>query len=516
MPPQSVENLELLLEVGRLLSSKLDLPELLHTVMQLAARVVNAETASLLLVDPRTEELYFDVALGLDPELSKTRIRMGEGIAGAVAKEGHPLIINDVSKDPRWSASMDRRSGFVTRSILAAPILLKGRRIGVVEAINQVDGAFTDAHLRLFEAFASQAAVAIENARLFASLREEKAKLSAVFSEMKDAAVLLETDGRLLLANESAKKLFLVGGKEPKTVQEASAALEFRPPLPELLKASSPVRFEASRRSPFFALAGTVSPVRAASGGGLGRLVMIFRDETEERRQEALKRNFLSLISHKLKTPLASVTGYSQLLLEEARKAGEQGMRLKALESINTQGTKLAALVEKLLDYTVLEDIDGAALSRESFPIDDAIKAAVSSLGPWLEEKKGTVLTAPGSGINVSGDRHLISAVIANLIENGIKFSAKEPRKVAVWPASKNGSVEVYIKDEGVGIPPEEQDRIFGKFYQIESSFTGQVEGWGLGLAFARKVVEKHEGRILLESRLGAGTTVIVRLPAAG
>ena len=132
---RQAEHFELLLEVGRLLSSKIELDELLTSVMQLAARVVDAETASLLLVDEATNELYFHVALGLDPNLAKVRLKMGVGIAGATAQSAEPMIINDVRKDPRWSSKMDKDSGFVTRSILAAPILLKGRCIGVVEAI---------------------------------------------------------------------------------------------------------------------------------------------------------------------------------------------------------------------------------------------------------------------------------------------------------------------------------------------------------------------------------------------
>jgi len=186
------EHFELLLEAGRLLSSKLDLQDLLTTVMQLAAKVVDAETASLLLVDLNTDELYFHVALGLPPELADIRLKMGEGICGAVAASGQPLIINDVHKDPRWSSKVDQDSGFATRSILATPILVKGRCIGVVEAINRNAGDFSAEDLRIFEAFASQAGVAIENARLFASLQEERAKLSTVFNEMRDAALLAD------------------------------------------------------------------------------------------------------------------------------------------------------------------------------------------------------------------------------------------------------------------------------------------------------------------------------------
>src|ERR1700722_1253175 len=169
MVSRDAQRLELLLEVARLLSSKLELSELLTTVLELASKVVDAETASLLLLDEATQELYFDVALGLGEEASKVRLKLGQGVAGAVAQSRKPETINDVRADPRWSPKMDEQTGFVTRSILAAPILLKGRLLGVIEAINRRGGPFEAGDTEAFEAFASQAGVAIDNARLFAS-----------------------------------------------------------------------------------------------------------------------------------------------------------------------------------------------------------------------------------------------------------------------------------------------------------------------------------------------------------
>ena len=115
MSQEEARTLELLLEVGQLLSSKLEVGELLTTVLGLSTRVVGAESASLLLVDEKTQELYFDVALGLGAEAAKVRLKAGQGIAGAVAANRKAEIINDVRADPRWSPAMDEQSGFITR-----------------------------------------------------------------------------------------------------------------------------------------------------------------------------------------------------------------------------------------------------------------------------------------------------------------------------------------------------------------------------------------------------------------
>lgn len=501
------EALELLLEVGRLLSSKLDLPELLQTVLQLAARVVNAESASLLMVDERRNELYFDVALGLGEPASKIRLRLGEGIAGAVAQTLKPAIINDVTKDPRWSRQMDVASGFTTKSILAVPLTIKGKLIGVVEAINKRGGDFGDDDLRTFESFASQAAVAIENARLFTSLKDERFKLRTMFTEMADAAILAGPDGYILLANESARKLLGVGALPP-TLAEALGGLVVAPSLKEIVAAAqSSTPFTASRETPKpLVLAGHAT--RIDSGW-----LVVFRDETDTRQRERLKRTFLSLISHKLKTPLTSVVGFSEILVSEFKERPPQSPMLqKAAESVYTQGRKLEALVDKLLRYTTLDNPD-ATVELKPCRLDEVADDAAQALKDWLARREATVERAPSEPLFVVADRRQLTEAVKNVLENAVKFDSKPRPRVAVRVEKAGNEALLRIKDDGPGIPPEDQDKIFSRFHQIESFFTGQVDGWGLGLAYVKKVLESHGGRVELQSKLGEGTTVTLRLP---
>lgn len=514
------EDLEILLEAGNLLASKLDLRELLTTIMKLAARIVDAETGSLFLVDERTQELYFHVALGLPPEVAKIRLKMGQGIVGVTAQEGRPQIVNDVSKDPRWSKKVDKDSGFVTRSILAVPVLLKGRLIGVVEAINKVEGAFTPRDVRVFEAFAAQAAVAIDNSRLFASLSEEKAKLNTLFDEMTDAAVLCDGQGAVVLANGAARRFFPGGGGEGSTLEKAFAGLKVSPPASEILRApAGTVAFEAVRQAPqLLVLSGTASRLErsGAAGAGGSACVLVFRDVTEARREEGLKRSFLSLISHKLKTPLVSITGYGQLLDEEFR--GKAGAELAAMaaRTVSEQGTKLSELVDRLLDFTVLEGLDSAELSPRPVALGGLLRDTVSAMEPWLKAHEGEVEVSCGEGLEVHGDPNLLKEALRALIENAVKFTPRAPRPVFLAAArAPEGAVELQVRDTGSGIPPEERDKIFQKFYQIDASFTGQVEGWGLGLALVKAVVLKHGGTVRLDSPPGGGSAFILRLPAA-
>ena len=508
MATREAQRLELLLEVGRLLSSKLELAELLTTVLELASRVVEAETASLLLLDPKTNELYFDVALGMDPGASGVRLKLGQGIAGAVAQTRKPEIINEVRKDPRWSPKADEQSGFTTRSILAVPILLKGRLVGVVEAINKRAGPFDEGDLAAFEAFASQAGVAIDNARLFSSLRDEKFKLETVFAQMADGAALTDAEGRLILANEAAQKL--VGTGHP-DLASAFKSMELVPPLAALLAAEEPtVEFTATRAEPTLLIVwGRVT--KAALGDGEGRL-FVFRDETETRRQERMKRSFLSLISHKLKTPLASVIGFSDILLSEMEgDPNASPMSQKALKTINEQGVKVGDLVDKLVRYTTLESPDAAA-HREDVKVDEAVADALKALKDKIAAREAKVDYAP-SHLTLSADRSMFVEVVKNLVENALKFDTGPAPAVAVRVLAEDDWAALSVTDMGPGIPPEAQEAVFSRFHQVEKDFTGQQEGMGLGLPFVRKVAQLHGGHSSLRSTLGQGTTVTVTWP---
>ena len=506
MASGDAQRLELLLEVARLLSSKLELPELLTMVLELASRVVDAETASLLLLDEATEELYFDVALGLGDGLSKIRLKVGQGIAGTVAQTRRSEIINEVRSDPRWSPKMDEQTGFVTRSILAVPILLKGRLLGVVEAINRRGGPFGQGDVEAFEAFASQAGVAIDNARLFASLRDEKFKLATVFAQMHDGAILTDATGRVVLANEAAGRLL---GAEISDLGRALSGMVIAPPLAEML--ASPEKgdaFIATRNEPtLLVIAGRVT--RAPLAEGEGRL-FVFGDETEATRQERLKRSFLSLISHKLKTPLASVIGFSDILMDEMDEKTD-AMTMKAVKTINEQGLKVGELVDKLIRYTTLESPD-ASPNLADTSVDEAVQEALKDLEVKIAAKRAAVEYAP-TGLRLRVDRAMFVEVVKNLVENAFKFDPKPSPVVAVRVRCDDVLAALSVTDLGPGIPPEAQRAVFSRFHQVEKDFTGQQEGMGLGLPFVKKVAELHGGSATISSKLGMGTTVTVTWP---
>ena len=508
------------MNANRILASTLDIDQLLKVVLQLAAQVVEAETGSLLLLDEKTNELVFDIALGeAGKELKTIRLKMGEGIAGWVAQENKPLIVNDPSKDPRWTKKGDQKTKFVTRSILCVPMNYQKKLMGVVQAINRKgEKGFSEDDRELLEAFASQTAVAIQNARLFSSVREEKEKVETIFTQMTEGAVFVNAKGFLVLANPAALNILDIPDKDYTTANLLDVLKPFQTvPAVDLLKDSldSQVSFEATRTSgKTLNLSGLVKRIQSDRGVRTGYLI-VFRDVTAEKKEEKIKRDFLSLMSHKLKTPLVAITGYTPMLLEEEEVLAAQPFFKKALTAIHEQGMHLKLLVEKLISFSMVEAQD-LKLETKPYEVTRLIGDIVTAMTTYMGDQKAKVVLDPSvAGLPpVHVDYDKFREVMKGLIENAIKFNKSAEKRVEVTGRSIGARVYLSVKDNGVGIPGEELGKIFQKFYQIEESFTGQVEGAGLGLALVKRMVEMHGGKVSVESRIGQGSTFTVDFPA--
>ncbi len=168
-----LQALRRIIEITSLLNSTLNLDELLQLIMSSAAELLDAETSSLLLLDEEAGDLIIHVAIGEPGEqVEKQRVPAGQGIAGWVVERGEVAVVEDPKDDPRFYAGMDEASGFETRNILALPLKVRDRTVGVVEVINKREGAFTDIDQQLAGALANQAAIAIDNAQLYAKLAD--------------------------------------------------------------------------------------------------------------------------------------------------------------------------------------------------------------------------------------------------------------------------------------------------------------------------------------------------------
>ncbi|MBI2119040.1 MAG: GAF domain-containing protein [Elusimicrobia bacterium] len=513
----NLTDIENLLKANRILSSTLEIDKLLKVVLELAAEVVRAETGSLLILDEKTNELVFDVALGNAGQTLKTiRLKLGEGIAGWVAKENKPLIVNDPANDPRWTRRADDKTKFITRSILCVPMVHQGKILGVVQAINRKDSSgFSEEDRIVLEAFASQAGVALQNARLFSSLKQEKEKVETIFSEMSEGALLIEDKGNLLLCNPSGSRLLAINEEEKNNIWEIFKNFFLNPPLAQFIKSeSNHITFEATRKEgKSLILSGLMKKIISEKKELIGYLT-ILRDVTLEKKEEKLKRDFLSLMSHKLKTPLVAITGYTPMLLEDEELPKLQPYFKKAIEAIHNQGIHLKQLVEKLILFSLIE-AEELKLNKRQSEIKKIVLEVIAGMKTVLEEKKiNLVLDESLDRIPMMPlDQEKFKEVIKCLMENAIKFNPKNEKNITLSGMINSLEICISIRDNGAGIPSEEFDKIFQKFYQIEESFTGQVEGAGLGLALVKRLIEVHGGRVEVESKMGEGSVFIIHCP---
>ena len=181
---KKVAQFETLTEVGALLISTLDEKLVRTRAMGSITKLMAAEAGSLLLVDKKTDELYFEVALGeKGSEMKTVRLKIGEGVAGWVAKNGEPALIPDVTLDERFEARVDKKSRFITRNMLCVPVKIKDDTIGVLQAINKIGGVFTEEDMELFALFANEVAIALDNARLYREIRDTFYATSGALAE---------------------------------------------------------------------------------------------------------------------------------------------------------------------------------------------------------------------------------------------------------------------------------------------------------------------------------------------
>jgi len=501
-----------LLQAGKILSSTLSTEDVLFNIMKIAMEIVNAEGSSILLLDEKTKELVFDVALGDKTEKIKhIRLKIGEGIAGWVAKEKKSVLVHNVLKDPRWSDKTDMYIEFKTKSVLAVPVIYKDKLIGVLEVVNKKNNLkFNRTDLQILETFASQSAISIETAKLFDNLKTEKEKIQLIFSQMSDAAMFIDTKGKILFSNLSCKNLLPEVKQDIfSTFEEFDINPDFNTILKTLSEKALTLQIEFSHKKRQFFLSGNISKIIDTKNNIVG-FILIFRNTTEEKKEQILKRNFLSFISHKLRTPLVSIIGYSDLLLQSPNLSQQEKSEI---ETINKQGTYLSSLVDKLLNFTLIES-EELKLEKSKFNFKELVQKVINEFKNSNTEPFEIVVSSDIEKISpVSADLEKIEIVLKNLLENALKFNNKKQKIINISKFETDNMVGLSVEDNGNGIPKEHHKKIFEKFSQIEESFTGQIKGIGLGLSLCKHIIEAHKGKIGFESQVDKGSKFYFVLP---
>lgn len=526
---QNALELSSLSDIGKVISSTLDLKELLDNVMKLTSKVLGVEACSLLLLDEATNELVFEVALGKKGDIVKEfRLKIGEGIAGWVAEKGEPLIVQDVKADGRFYKKVDDKTEFKTKSILALPMKIKGKIIGVAEAINKLDNKeFSERDFEFFNAIVNQAAIAIENAKLYKGMEdkvaeterlnkilyEEKIKIESILNSMAAGVVVVDMVGLMVFINNSAREIlgYKRGNNSEKGPYFANLMELLKKGVisekPEYAAEKTVIEGEGKKIRVFNT---RVSPIKGRDEETLGA-VGVLEDITELENLSELKSDFVSQVSHELRTPLTSVKGATKLILRGSTGAINEKQE-KLLKIMSSDTDRLINLISDLLDISKLES-GRIKMKKEDFNLSEILHQCIESVQSIVKDKNLRIFERFDNNIMVNADRDKIKQVVINLLSNAIKFTPADGM-IELYARQVSGLSEVSVKDTGIGISKEFHKNIFEKFQRADNSMTAEVQGTGLGLAICKKIVEDHGGKIWVESEENNGSRFFFTLPA--
>jgi two-component system phosphate regulon sensor histidine kinase PhoR len=238
-------------------------------------------------------------------------------------------------------------------------------------------------------------------------------------------------------------------------------------------------------------------------------LIGFFQDVTEEKRVEAIKRDFVANVSHELRTPLASIKGYAETLLDGALDNKET--LKKFLTIIDRHANRMTALIEDLLTLSKLESHQ-MPMSFEPLDVKGIISGVIQGFEKQVKDKGIEIVINVGDNLpKVMGDKGRLEQVIVNLVDNAIKYT--NDGKVKVVAKKLDNVLKVDVEDTGIGIPEKDIPRIFERFYRVDKGRSRELGGTGLGLAIVKHIIQGHNGKIWVESQLGKGTTFSFTLP---
>lgn len=492
-----VSGLEAVQQIGRQVTSHLNIDSVLIAVVDAAVELTGAEEGSLLLLDEKTGELYMRAGRNFKEDFVKTfRIPTQDSLAGEVIRTGNPLLIEEGDTPQKI------KSAYLVHTIIYVPLIVKERVIGVLEVDNRQTGkTFNDYHVALVSALADYAAIAIENARLFSFSEHERDKLESILTNIEEAVIITDQDHRIILVNRKARESFgiieeHVSGKRAREVIHHQELLEV------LMgnEWSGPSRLEINLDDSRV-LNAQLTPI-----AGIG-LVIAMQDITHLKELDRIKSDFVNTVSHDLRSPLTAILGYVELI-ERVAPISEQ--QREFIHRIQISVNNITALINDLLDLGRIEA--GFDARNEIVPLSAIIHYAVDGLLNRSQEKsQEIILDVPDMMPHVLGNPVRLQQMVSNLLSNAIKYTP-HGGVIRVKARAEGGQIIIQILDNGPGIPPADQPYIFDKFYRA-SNVSSDIPGTGLGLAIVKSIVENHLGRIWVESVPGNGATFTVVLP---
>jgi two-component system phosphate regulon sensor histidine kinase PhoR len=509
--------------------------------------VLSVPGAALLRVDRRKGTLTLTAQYGLtrmNPN-QKVTIKLSGDLTGLLIGL-EPMEIDSLVKHPL--GVIVPRNHLTLYHALVVPLVSKGETVGALALFRPRAAEFREEEHTLFQAVSSEFGSIWYNASLYGRLTEkssnplapftyksqerriqtlnvlsdavlsEKTLMGSIMDSIADGVVVTDILGTIQILNPKAKEILGLYGESAigqsavdfirkfEDVPYEEIREKFRKIVERGETFSSEVRL-AIPTTRFYTL--QLGPVRSREGIVHG-IVGVLSDITELKEMDQMKTDLMSMVTHEIRTPLATVRGFAQILL----KGGLGNDKSKEfLEIINRQSNRLVNLVNDFLDITRIES-GRQVITKGPVDMDKLIQNAVADLKPLADEKSISLkYQHPGGALpEIFGDRNLIEQVLINLLSNAIKYSPKGAwAQVAI--SQQNGHVAVAVQDNGLGIPKESVPRLFEKFYRVRCDDRKDIIGTGLGLSLVKQIIDVHQGTIRVESEHGKGSKFTFTIP---
>ena len=502
--------LEALLEISRALTSRLDLPSLLRTILGYAAEMVRAEVGY----------------VALTTSQQTLRLTTGYRLPSPIFHVLAPYLAQKSPAREFWNETELRRqlkivaetAHLPVEQVIALPLVLADDEVvGGIFLFRSGSVAFTTGDRSLLRDFADQAAIAVRNARQMEQLREEKARVEAIIANSPNGVMILDPSLRVIVINRALARITgvlpaEVRGKPCRQVLTLSNVSgdhlclnEQAPPPTGIWYGEGDIVRPGHKR---LTVGVTYSPLFDRHGN-LINIIVTVTDITRYREAEELKSTFISVISHELKTPVSLIKGYASTLTR--KDAGwNTDMVAEIGQVIEEESDRLNHLINNLLDASRLQ---AGALKLE---LDDIslrhLASTVIERFQTQTDQHTFRLDIPPDLPLVRADARRIRQVFDNLLSNAIKY-APDGGEIGVSATVEADQVIVAVHDQGVGIPDEEQGSVFARFYRVDSSLRRSTQGVGLGLYLVRAIIKAHGGDVWLQSTPGTGSTFYFSLP---
>ncbi|MBS1249791.1 MAG: Sensor histidine kinase ResE [Chloroflexi bacterium] len=517
-----VQQLGMLERVGRELSAELDLDRLFELILQSVLKLTNAKVGGVALYNKESKQINMKVTQGYDNPLPTNS---SIGITGRVARTKQAQNVPDVQEDEDY---YELHNGG-TRSQLSVPMLYNERLLGIITIESDQLGAFSENDQAFISQLADQAAIAVVNAELFSSATQERDRLDTVLDSVGEAILMIQSDGRVLLANKliptftgtqlneiigvhfsqlpaSAQRVLGNSAEEVTPLEEILSGKYYSWPITETYKVKAPQHERVINRG--------VLPVGEGAEGMRG-IVIVLRDITEEIRIRQERELINETLVHNLRSPTSAVLGALDLI-EDILPEGEDKAILTQSVRVAQRGTqRVLRLINTLLDISrleagrmelILDHINAAEI------VDDLLIEFIP-----LANRAGIILEnkLPDDLPPLWADADKLKRIIANLVDNAIKFTPEGGQ--VVISASQHGEEELLfqVRDTGPGIPADYQQEIFSRFVQVPG-LSGRRRGSGLGLTFCHLAVEAHGGKIWVDENPEGGSLFNFTLPQEG